>query len=230
MNNLIEEDFTPKVAIIAYSQGGEYNEHYLESRKIKKNSGGYEMLEGTPLTKKLLAELLEKIDPIALEKTYCKGLLPQNLLAFNNENAEPTVIWYIKASERNLVFTKGLAKDGLMKLPALVFMLKGRSLHVWAIKTNNPKEDTILYSAPFHNIYADSRVCMGNAKTYKFKEVHSIMKNWEDAFFSSKFSHLGGHSPIKGNLTTFIKRQIKGKLPFDKNVLVATNKTIGDLI
>ena len=230
MNNLIEEDFTPKMAIIAYSQGGEYNEHYLESRKIKKNSGGYEMLEGTPLTKKLLAELLEKIDPIALEKTYCKGLLPQNLLAFNNENAEPTVIWYLKASERHLSFTKGLAKDGLMKLPALVFMLKGTTLSVWAIKTNNPNEDTVLYSAPFHNIYGDGKVCMGSAKTYKFKEVHSIMKNWEDAFFQSKFTHLNRESPIVGNLTTFINRQIKGKLPFDKNVLVATNKTIGDLI
>ena len=191
MNNLIEEDFTPKVAIIAYSQGGEYNEHYLESRKIKKNSGGYEMLEGTPLTKKLLAELLEKIDPIALEKTYCKGLLPQNLLAFNNENAEPTVIWYLKASQRHLSFSKGLAKNGLMKLPALIFMLKGTALSVWAIKTNNPNEDTILYDAPFYNIYQGGKVCMGNAKNHKYKEVHSIMKNWEDAFFSSKFSHLG---------------------------------------
>jgi len=230
MNNVIKEDFAPKVAIMVYEQGGENNEHYLESRKIRKSSNGYEMLEGTPLTKKLLAELLDKVDPIALEKTYCKGLLPQNLLAFNNENAKPTVIWYVKSSERHLSFTDKLCKDGLMKLPALVFMVKGDSFYVWAIKTNNPKEDTILYDAPFHNIWPNGRVCMGNAKTYGFKEVHSIMKNWEDAFFQSKFSHLNRDSPIKGNLTTFIKRQIKGKLPFDKNVLIATNKTIGDLI
>jgi len=229
MNNIIKEDFVPAAAIIVYQQG-DSNQNYLESRKIKKSSNGYQMLEGVPLTKKLLAELLEKIDPVALEKTYCKGLLPKNLLAFNNENAEPTVIWYIKASERNLSFTKGLCKDGLMKLPALVFRLKGTNLSVWAIKTNNPNEDTILYDAPFHNVYGGGKVCMGNAKVNNSKEVSKIMKTWEDAFFQSKFSHLNRESPIVGNLTTFINRQIKGKLPFDKNVLIATNKTIGDLI
>lgn len=233
MNTIIEKDFAPHTAIIVYSQKGEYNEHYLESREIREKENGYHMLSGKPLTKKLLSQMLEEIDPIVLEKIYCKGLLPSNLLTFDNNNATPTIIWKVESSLRNLCFAKVLRiKDGTMCLPTLIFKLKGSSLSVFAVKTNNVNKDTKLYHAPFHNIFSDGKVCMGNAKTYGFKEVNSIMKNWEDAFFQSKFSHLQGQgSPINGNLNTFIKRQMKPpKQPFDKGVLVSINQKLEDIL
>jgi len=220
-NKDLEEDFAPHTAIIVYSQKGEYNEHYLESRRIKPGASGYEMLEGVPLTKKLLSEMLAEIDPVAIERIYSEGFLPKNLLYFDSNTVSPTLIWYVKPSARKLSFVKRLGiKDGIMNLPALVFKLEANDFSIFATKSNHPDENTTLYHAPFYNIYDSGSICMGNAKAKFDNDVCSIMKGWEDAFFQSKFTELhGAESPILGNIGTFTKRQIKNNKPFDKDVL-----------
>lgn len=232
MNNIIQEDFIPVSAIIVYNQIDGHNEHYLESRRIKAGKSGYEMLEGTPLTKELLAGMLEDVDPKKLEKLSCDGFLPKNLLSYSNDNAKQNMIWYVESSSHKLNFIKDLGiKDGIMHLPTLVFKLVGNSLSVFAVKTNNVNEETSLYKAPFHNIYSGGNVCMGNAKIIKSYDVKTLMKSWENAFFQSKFTELhDGGSPIKGNINTYIKKQIKSKGRFDKNVLIPINKTLEDLL
>jgi PRTRC genetic system protein B len=232
MNNILQEDFIPVSAIIVYSQVGEYNEHYLESRRINAGESGYEMLEGTPLTKELLAGMLEEIDPKKLEKLSCDGFLPKNLLSYSNDNAQQNMIWYVESSAHKLNFIKGLGiKNGTMHLPTLVFKLVGSKLSVFAVKTNNVTEETKLYKAPFHNIYSDGHICMGSAKVIKAYDVRTLMKSWEDAFFLSKFTELHSDDKvINGNLSTYIKRQIKSKGHFDKNVLIPVNETVEDLL
>jgi PRTRC genetic system protein B len=226
----LQDNLIPKVALIAYEQKN--SNYYLESRRIKKGVSGFEMLEGTPLTKKAIAEILDKIDPIKLERIYCDGFLPENLLAYNNDDAVPTIIWYIKSGWHNLSFIKKLnINDGLMHLPTLIFKLKMDNLSVYAIKTKKPKLNSKLYHAPMHNIYSNGNVCMGNAKIFSSNEVSEMMKNWEKAFFQSKFSHLQTQgSPIKGNLNTFIKDQIDNNKIFDNNVLKLFGKKLEDLI
>lgn len=227
----IKSDLIPSAAIIVYKQG-ENDSHYLESRRIQKLSNGFQMLEGKPLTKKLLSELLDKIDPVKLEKIYCEGFLPENILAYNNDDSVPTIIWEKKSHEVNLSFSKTLGiKDGMMHLPTLIFKLKGDSLSVFAIKTKKAKLNSNLYHAPLHNIYKNGGVCMGNAKIYSSKEIGEMIKNWEKAFFQSKFSHLQSQgSPIKGNLNTFIEKQIKSKALFDNSVLKPFGKKLKDLL
>ena len=231
MNNLIKEDFVPKVAIVVYSQG-DSREHYLESRRIEKKENGYNMLEGKPLTKKLLAKMLEEIDTKKLDKISCDGFLPKNLIQYSNNNSQANITWYVKSSIHNLTFIESLGiKDGLMHLPTLLFKLRGNCLCVYAIKSSIINEKTLLYKAPFHNVYESGVVCMGSAKVSKSTDVETLMKSYEDAFFQSKFSHLHGEgSPIKGNLTTYIKKQIKSKKPFDKSVLLSTNQVIKDIL
>jgi PRTRC genetic system protein B len=226
----LQDNLIPKVALIAYEQKN--SNYYLESRRIKKSVSGFEMLEGTPLTKKAIAEILDKIDPIKLERIYCDGFLPENLLAYNNDDAIPTIIWYVKSGWYNLSFVKKLnINDGLMHLPTLIFKLKGSNLKVYAVKTIKPKLNSKLYQAPMHNIYNDGGVCMGNAKIFSSNEVSEMMKNWEKAFFQSKFSHLQSQgSPIKGNLNIFIKDQIDNNKIFDNNVLKPFGKKLKDLI
>ena len=48
----LQDNLIPKVALIAYEQKN--SNYYLESRRIKKGVSGFEMLEGTPLTKKAI--------------------------------------------------------------------------------------------------------------------------------------------------------------------------------
>ena len=79
MNTIIEKDFAPHTAIIVYSQKGEYNEHYLESREIREKENGYHMLSGKPLTKKLLSQMLEEIDPIVLEKIFTEFMFCKSI-------------------------------------------------------------------------------------------------------------------------------------------------------
>jgi len=226
----LQDNLIPKVALIAYEQKN--SNYYLESRRIKKGVSGFEMLEGTPLTKKAIAEILDKIDPIKLERIYCDGFLPENLLAYNNDDAVPTIIWYIKSGWHNLSFIKKLnINDGLMHLPTLIFKLQRDELSVYAIKTKKPKLNSKLYHAPMHNIYSNGNVCMGNAKIFSSNEVSEMMKNWEKAFFQSKFSHLQAQgSPVKGNLNTFIKDQINNNKIFDNNVLKPFGKKLEDLL
>ena len=67
----------------------------------------------------------------------------------------------------------------------------------------------------------------GNAKIKKSFEINKIMKNYEDAFFLSKFTHLQSQgSPIKGNLNTYLNSNDK----IEKKVLIDTKLKVEDLI
>jgi PRTRC genetic system protein B len=222
---VVKDDMIPKQAIIVYSGNGK---HYLETRRILKSG---KFAEGIPLEKKTLAKIIKTIDTKELNRVQSSGLLPENLLLFKEVAFELNLIWYVKASKHHLVFSENLGiDDGVMDLPTLVFKLRGNSLNVYAIKTNNPAENTKLYRAPFHNVNTGGAICMGSSYVRDSNEVGEIMKNYEDGFFMSKFNAIHGGAPIKGNLNTFIQKQIKGKLPFDNNVLTPNGIKIGDLI
>ena len=112
-------------------------------------------------------------------------------------------------------------------IPTLVFKIQENVLYVYAAKTDNVDANTKLFKAPFHNVYDDGSICMGNAKIKKSFEINKIMKNYEDAFFLSKFTHLQSQgSPIKGNLNTYLNSNNK----IEKKVLIDTKLKVEDLI
>ena len=211
---VVKDDLVPKQAIIVYSGNGEY---YLETRRILKSG---KFAEGTPLKKETLSKIMKTIDTKEVNRVKCSGFLPENLLLFKEESFNLELIWYIKPSKHQLSFRKSLGiDDGVMELPTLVFKMKGNSLNVYAVKLSKPNLKTKLYRAPFHNVNNSGVVCMGSSKVRESNELSEIMKAYEDGFFMSKFTELHGSSPIKGNLNTFLQKQIKGNLPFDNNVL-----------
>lgn len=225
MEEIIKEDIVPKQAVIVYEGNGEY---YLETRRISKSG---KMLEGTPLEKKTLSKIIKSVDTKELNRVQSSGFLPINLLLFKEVAFELELIWYLKSSKHHLVFSKSLGiDDGVMHLPTLIFKLKHDGLNVYAVKTDKPNENTKLYQAPFHNTSGSGSICMGSSRVKESNEVSRIMKNNEDGFFMSKFTHFSGNSPIKGNLNTFMQKQIQKKLKFDNSVLISSGKKIGDLL
>jgi len=227
-NNLI-----PEVCLMIYRQKKEHtsDEFYLETRKFKKTSLGYRILEGKPLDRNTHSKLSKYFKKSKNDNVYCDGLFPENILYFGENNSEPHIIWYRKKSAASLIFKKELnVKDGVYIMPTLVFMLKNNTLSVFAVKTNSPNENTRLYKAPFHNIYNDGSVCMGSALIMDSNELKTIIKNYENAFFNSKFSHFQNEgSPIKGNLNTYFNRIVNKHLPFDTSLLINHKKKLKSL-
>jgi PRTRC genetic system protein B len=214
MNDLSKESMVPSQAIIVF-QGN--NDYYLETREILKDGV---LGAGVPLERETLSRIMQEIETTELSRKKCTGFLPNNLLLFREESHNIELIWYVKASKRQLSFKKSLGiDDGLVNLPTLVFHLKNGGLNVYATKINIPTTETKLYRAPLHNINLKGDVCMGSSKVKSSDEVLEIILNNEDGFFMSMFTELHGGSPIKGNLNTFLQKQIKGNLPFDNNVL-----------
>lgn len=224
-------NFIPKLAVLVYEcKENNSKEYYLESRRVVSTKLGHKMMEGTPMDEKTLAELSNCIKTREVDKVYSKGLLPKNVIYFGESNFKPFIIWTLPKGKRNLEFKKELnIENGTYNLPVLVFKLKNETLSVFAVKTNNVDDKTILYNAPFHNVYDNGNVCMGSAIIQKSNELSQIIKNYEKAFFMSKFSHhINSKSPIKKNLNTYLKT-LKTK-EFDNNVLIKSKVQLKELL
>lgn len=78
-------------------------------------------------------------------------------------------------------------------------------------------EQTLLYHAPFFNLYNDGRVCMGTVKVDIKADCHleDFMQSCEQYFFNSYFSHLiGNASPVKENIIQLWQKLVGSDKPF----------------
>ena len=76
--------------------------------------------------------------------------------------------------------------------PPLVFKICGQELFVRALGTDaRPSATTSLKTAPYWNTDGQGLVCQGNMRVPDDVSVDSIA-GWEDAYFSSEFTHASG--------------------------------------
>jgi PRTRC genetic system protein B len=74
----------------------------------------------------------------------------------------------------------------------LVFKISGHELFVRALGTDaRPLATTSLKTAPYWNTDGQGLVCQGNMRVPDDVSVDSIA-GWEDAYFSSEFTHASG--------------------------------------
>ena len=99
-------------------------------------------------------------------------------------------------------------------------------LKVFALRENvRPTAETLLCRAPYHNLYADARMCAGNAKLPEVA-LPADVPVWERAFFDTTFTHAnwtgkvtrleGGHNALWQQMTT--ATEFNGKLLIDADV------------
>jgi PRTRC genetic system protein B len=241
MNNTIDitEDFGtlyhPKSALVFYERNTLDKDVYVEHFDMDRNGTP---INAHPLTERE-AEALAKALTTEKQKqsAFLKpvGILPTTILHINPSRDKGAVLWYTKSQKRPLYFIDGLGiPSGTAYIPPMVWQADKNSLRVFALLNNRrPTEKTLLYYAPFFNIYEDGRVCMGSVSIdiKNSASVKEFTRAWEDYFFNSYFSHLmGENSPVEGNCVTLWKDLVTSDRTFPTALLKSSNKTLKNLL
>ena len=240
MNNTndITENFgtlyNPKSALVFYQTKGTNTDMYVEHFDMDKNGNP---INAHPLTVNEAKELAKSLHTEEeKDKTFLqsKGILSTNILnIIPSQNG--SVLWYTQSQERQMYFVKKLEiPNGKAKIPAMLWFANKERLSVFALTSDKrPTEKTLLYYAPFFNVYEDGSVCMGNVNVHikNSASVEEFTNAWEDYFFNSYFSHLlDNYNPIKGNCVNLWKRLIETGETFPVGVLKKNDKTLKNVL
>ena len=222
--NKAPETLKPVMSLIVYhSESSSYvEEHAIRELQDNKFTFG----PGKPARIKLLGKLLEEIKGIDKSKYEFKNFIPSNVVRFNLKDQSLNLMWLFKKSVRELTFSETNQIQNKRKIiPNLIFQVKNGELYVYAYKLDRGLK-TKIYYAPFHNIYNDGKVCMGNAKiNWNISDLEELIIHIEKMFFNSKFTHLN-HSNFKNNINVIWDRN-----GFNDNAnLTSYNKFLKDLI
>lgn len=235
MNDLTEKlvvDYVPKLAIVVYEMPDSNSDYYLESHVINEKG---QLLEGRALQQETIENIVEFFYKESKTKAEISGIIPAVMLQYRPENSGYKMAWYRPAEKRNLFFSENLhIQSGMAWVPAMLYVTDGHDLSVYALGSDErPEAETPLFRAPFHNV-SDS-VCLGSAKVAKptTKTYENLMKYWEDLFWLSEFTHIGGGSPTVSNLNMIWDRLVKDNSITWASIsheLKQTNKTLKEVI
>jgi PRTRC genetic system protein B len=225
--------YIPAKALLLY-RGQENEEFYIESYDIGKNGMPFNAHPLTMRESQSLADTLNTTEENRQNFLQPKGLLGQEVIYINSQR-NGFVIWYTPEMKKHLTFKADLTiPDGIASVPPLLWKATASSLEIWALKeSKRPEISTVLYYAPFFNIYTDGRVCMGNVDIDIDRncDLETFMSAWETYFFGSAFSHLLDEvSPVEANIVSLWQKLISSGKAFPKKILKKHPKTIKDLL
>lgn len=209
---ILKTTYTPELSIVVYRS--EEDTYYLESHSISKSG---QVLEGKPLRQETINSIVEMFFANRKESTNIGGVIPENLLLFNQlPGGHYKMIWYRLPEQRVLHFADQLhIRTGKAPVPGVIYVAEKNSLTVFAFKGNKrPVDGTKLFRSPFHNVGDNGKVCLGSANVKKpaVKSFANVQKYWEDLFWLSEFTHLNGASnPTKSDLGKVWRKLINGK-------------------
>ncbi len=230
---MVRKEYLPAKALIVYINQSEKENSYVESFDFDKLG---RMINAHPLSEQE-AEKLGKIMLANMERQGrcfdAKGILPTNLLFLRSGN-DGCAVWHTPAQHRTLLFVEGLdLQNGMYPVPALVWKATRETLSVFAIKVSDkPTLITELFEAPYFNIYGSGNVCMGTVDIDidDYGGLEIFMKQWEEYFFNSRFSHLlADRSPVKSNIIQLYKSLHNSKKGFPSTELKKHSKSLKTL-
>jgi len=210
----ITNNFIPTAALIVYQNRNA--EKYLEVCKIGKDG---RIGSAKPVSIDFMISLCE-----SFSETYSQtpsGIIPSNMLYSDSRKGKEIFVWSNPPQKRKMYFTKSLSiKNAEYNVPGVVYVVKGEDLDIYAYKGKKLTMRTKLYKAPFFNVTSKDVCLSGNDKELDDNPTFSdLMEHWENRFWNSEFSHLGGNTnPTKSNLVT-VTKSAKNK-PFDEMQLI----------
>ena len=237
MKNITEKFGTlylPKTAFVIYEKKAAQKQVYIESYDIGKD--GYPV-NAHPLTVRECSQLAKVLDSSdEMKRSFLKpeGLLPSNVIYINPDH-DGFAVWHTPARQEQLYFTDTLGiPNGMASLPALLWKAGKDTLHIYALTDCNCiNEQTVLYHAPFFNIYTEGKVCMGtvSVKIDSDCRLEEFINLWQQYFFTSYFSHLfQGHNPVKGNIVQLWQGLVETHKLFPVKALLKNGLTIKNII
>jgi PRTRC genetic system protein B len=237
MENIIQDLgilYHPTSALVFYQTADRIKDIYVEHFDMDKDGNP---INAHPLTIRE-AKFLSKALHIETKKNR-EFLKPQNILSENILHIDPSkdgsVIWYTKGQKVNLFFSETLGiSNGMAHVPALLWFANKQNLVIFALSSDRrPTEKTMLYHAPFFNVYDSGNVCMGtvDVNIKNSASIEEFVEAWGNYFFNSYFSHLmNGHNPVKGNCVNLWKDLLNTDNPFPKKLLKNTQKTLKNIL
>jgi PRTRC genetic system protein B len=227
------KQFLPFKGLIFYAQENNSDNIYVEAYDLSKQG---KLINAHPLSLQEIKGLTESLNISQdLSDHFLKpeSLLPANIL-YLSPGHEGFAIWYTPAMVRKMVFSSDLGlKDGNYPIPPMIWKADREELWVYAIAgTKKPGIKTRLSHAPFFNVHADGKVCMGTVDINVTTNTgfEEFMQLWQDYFFNSKFSHvIGNSSPMEGNI---IQRwsELLGIKKFPVDCLKPHSKSLKNLL
>jgi len=226
VSNSFNQFYHPTRALLIYHNTDSRPEYYVESMDIDHQSG--KPINAHPLNEIEAKELAQALYSPTTEQTAFlqpKGLLPRNVL-YMNTSAEGYAIWYTPAKRQQVFFKESLGiPNGEANVPALIWKAGKKRLELYAVPTSKrPTAKTVLYCAPFFNVYDNGNVCMGSVdvKIPESTSLNELMKRWEDYFFNSYFSHTISQSQTKSPIVGFWLSHVNTDKPFPADELLPT--------
>lgn len=196
------------------------------------DAGQATILAGKAMTAIAVARLARR-----LTKRQEGGFVPPNLLYRDGQ----VLAWWVPPSRRQIWFRGDAEKLGgaerseVVPHPGLVFAVTAeRVWKVWAVKgIERPTPETLLFRAPYMNVWDSHAVCAGNVATPAGSDAERI-DAWNEAWFRSYFTHPNGTQKIveyRGGAYAFWRHMLDGRHPeFPERVLVGTGKTVRESI
>lgn len=228
----ISDLYLPFKALMVYRAESD-NSYYIESHDLDKKGMA---LNAHPLSlreSQSLASALDAAQTKAESFLHYRGLLPPCVLHLKT-GRNGRVVWHTPMAKRELHFIKGLhIPDGTTYVPPMLWQADRKQLSVWALADNKrPKEKTVLYHAPFFNVYDNASVCFGNVKTDIPDDcsLTSFLKMWENYFFGTTFSHLIGGDSFEGNLVGIWNELMTTGHKFPVKSMKRTTKTLVEVL
>ena len=181
------------------------------------------------LTMKNLKNIFRFLNKEAVSLFKFKDIIPENVLHFNELTG--TIIFYTKPKKQPFLFKKNDFKNAIYRVPHLLWKYEPGKVWVYALKSKPKNVDAVLFNAPFMNVYPDGSVCTG---TIEFDEelycFDDIMKEVENKFFSSYFTHTNNEDLLQMNYATFLKEYANTQTMNYSKLLVESKQTLKNLL
>lgn len=182
----MDKPLKPKVAIVIYANS---NFQYVEYAQFDDDCtvGSFK-----PITQENAKVIYDSLKPMSFRTGSNKmfsGIIKHKLV-YVNVNATNYDFAWLKPSHINKYMHVNGDIDTTVKYPNLIFISKGKNFYVYAVKTQNIKDSTMLYHAPIHNM-GSGTFCWGtvNSKECYEGDLNKTIDNLEHAFFNSRFSN-----------------------------------------
>lgn len=189
-----------------------------------------QVLPGKPISKSALFNALQSL---STQFSIDSEILPEHLLSYSPFH----LMWWRPAGNAHVFFNaQSIGKRAaVVPHPALLFLVCNQTWYVFAMnESKRPTGETILFNAPYFNVYQAGNVCIGSA-SIPDACTPSTIPFWENAFFESEFTHTNDSTSrlIKHETGPygFWKEMLDGLYPtFPVEKLVQSTRTVGSLL
>jgi PRTRC genetic system protein B len=174
------------VMLLSLFQGS--NNVYMELAEVDN--------QGKPgVFKPMTSEQVQKlVHTLAGQKQRLESYIPDGLKYFSlhADNTVSKMFFVTPPHKQYLTFGNKQhekSKDGFLHVPWLIWYWYHNELCIYAM-LEPPGPDTLVYHAPFYNLYEPGNVCFGDGrKLIKGDNIEEYMQGIQDAFWKTEFTH-----------------------------------------